>query len=56
MSADPIPLLQKLRDDLAQSGSMPIYLRFNESIRRAIARGMLQPGDFLPASAPLPML
>ncbi|AIJ06531.1 MULTISPECIES: GntR family transcriptional regulator [Edwardsiella] len=49
MSADPTPLLHKLRDDLAQSGSMPIYLRFNESIRQAIAQGMLQPGDFLPS-------
>ncbi|AOV96670.1 GntR family transcriptional regulator [Edwardsiella hoshinae] len=49
MSADPTPLLHKLRDDLAQPGSMPIYLRFNESIRQAIAQGMLQPGDFLPS-------
>ncbi|WFO09572.1 hypothetical protein MAY76_15625 [Edwardsiella ictaluri] len=55
MSADPIPLLQKLRDDLAQSGSMPIYLRFNESIRQAIAQACCSRVIFCPASAPLPM-
>ena len=42
-------LLNKLQQDIAQTGSMPIYLRFNESLREAIDQGIVKPGDFLPS-------
>lgn len=42
-------LLDKLQDDIANTGSMPLYLRFNESIREAIEQGLIKPGDFLPS-------
>lgn len=42
-------LLDKLRQDLASAGAMPLYLRFNESVRQAIGQGLLSSGDFLPS-------
>ncbi|MGO4744152.1 GntR family transcriptional regulator [Serratia quinivorans] len=42
-------LLDKLQQDLASAGAMPLYLRFNESVRQAIEQGVLNPGDFLPS-------
>lgn len=42
-------LLDKLQQDLANAGAMPLYLRFNESVRQAIEQGGLNPGDFLPS-------
>ncbi|MBW7983962.1 GntR family transcriptional regulator [Enterobacillus tribolii] len=42
-------LLEKLQDDIANTGSMPLYLRFNESVREAIEQGLVRPGDFLPS-------
>ncbi|MDN5970909.1 MAG: GntR family transcriptional regulator, partial [Enterobacterales bacterium] len=50
MSAEnSLQLLNKLQQDIAQTGSMPIYLRFNESLREAIDQGIVKPGDFLPS-------
>lgn len=42
-------LLKKLQQDLASAGAMPLYLRFNESVRQAIELGVLSQGDFLPS-------
>ncbi|TQI80255.1 DNA-binding GntR family transcriptional regulator [Serratia fonticola] len=42
-------LLEKLQQDLARAGAMPLYLRFNESVRQAIEMGILSQGDFLPS-------
>lgn len=42
-------VLDKLKTDLAQAGTMPLYLCFNESVRQALETGMLQDGDFLPS-------
>ncbi|CAI2106918.1 GntR family transcriptional regulator [Serratia ficaria] len=42
-------LLDKLQRDLASAGAMPLYLRFNESVRQAIDQGVLSQGDFLPS-------
>lgn len=42
-------LLDKLQQDLANAGATPLYLRFNESVRQAIAQGVLSAGDFLPS-------
>ncbi|SUI69453.1 Uncharacterized HTH-type transcriptional regulator yegW [Serratia marcescens] len=30
-------------------GAMPLYLRFNASVRQAIEQGLLNAGDFLPS-------
>lgn len=43
-------LLNKLQQDIAQTGSMPIYLRFNESLREAIDQGIVKPETFSPAN------
>ena len=32
-------LLDKLQQDLASAGAMPLYLRFNASVRRPSSRG-----------------
>ncbi|MBX9335866.1 GntR family transcriptional regulator, partial [Serratia marcescens] len=42
-------LLDKLQQDLASAGAMPLYLRFNASVRQAIEQGLLNSGDFLPS-------
>ncbi|HBK4608685.1 GntR family transcriptional regulator [Serratia marcescens] len=42
-------LLEKLLQDLASAGAMPLYLRFNASVRQAIEQGLLSAGDFLPS-------
>ncbi|MER5132131.1 GntR family transcriptional regulator [Serratia marcescens] len=42
-------LLDKLQQDLASAGAMPLYLRFNASVRQAIDQGLLNAGDFLPS-------
>ncbi|QLK61707.1 UTRA domain-containing protein [Enterobacteriaceae bacterium Kacie_13] len=42
-------VLEKLKIDLAQTGTMPLYLCFNESVRQALEAGILQDGDFLPS-------
>ena len=42
-------VLEKLKTDLAQTGTMPLYLCFNESVRQAMESGILQDGDFLPS-------
>lgn len=42
-------LLDKLQQDLASTGAMPLYLRFNASVRQAIEQGLLNAGDFLPS-------
>ncbi|HEB0064878.1 TPA: GntR family transcriptional regulator, partial [Serratia marcescens] len=42
-------LLDKLQQDLASAGAMPLYLRFNASVRKAIEQGLLNAGDFLPS-------
>lgn len=42
-------LLDKLQQDLSSAGAMPLYLRFNASIRQAIEQGVLSEGDFLPS-------
>ena len=42
-------LLEKLLQDLASAGAMPLYLRFNASMRQAIEQGLLNAGDFLPS-------
>ncbi|MFT2795132.1 GntR family transcriptional regulator [Serratia sp. N21D137] len=50
MSTDPNQrLLDKLQHDLTSAGAMPLYLRFNESVRQAIELGVLSQGDFLPS-------
>lgn len=42
-------LLDKLQQDLSSAGAMPLYLRFNQSVRQAIDLGVLSQGDFLPS-------
>ncbi|RJT34360.1 GntR family transcriptional regulator [Rahnella woolbedingensis] len=42
-------VLEKLKTDLAQAGTQPLYLCFNESVRQALESGILQDGDFLPS-------
>ncbi|CAM3877328.1 GntR family transcriptional regulator [Rahnella bruchi] len=42
-------VLEKLKTDLAQAGTQPLYLCFNESVRQALETGILQDGDFLPS-------
>lgn len=42
-------LLDKLQQDLGSAGTMPLYLRFNASIRQAIESEILTLGDFLPS-------
>ncbi len=45
-------LLDKLQQDLTSAGAMPLYLRFNESVRQAIELGILSQGDFLQGRKP----
>jgi len=42
-------VLEKLKQDLAESGTTPLYLCFSDSIRQAMDAGILSDGDFLPS-------
>ncbi len=46
-------LLDKLQQDLASAGAMPLYLRFNASLRQAIEQGLLNSGDFSAQRTPV---